>query len=105
MHFDFLLYKNKEIDEKATCKELKIPAFEEVFAVVAGPGGGYFKCIKWRRYPTANIRPDSTWYMPTGSSYDVLKFKAKRAVRIVGQGVNGPVRAEHSLDWTMGIKY
>lgn len=59
----------------------------------------------WRRYPASNIRPDSTWYMPTGTSWDVLKFVAKRAVRILGHGVCGPVRGEHYVGWVMGLKY
>ena len=91
LRFDFLFFKNKQLDEKDTCKQLKIKALEEVLAVVCGPGGGGRSAIMWRRYPTANIRPDSIWYMPTGGSFDCLKFKAKRAVRILGQGCTGPI--------------
>lgn len=43
--------------------------------------------------------------MTSGDNYDVLKFRAKRAVRILGQGGFGPVASKDSLNWSFGIKY
>ena len=45
------------------------------------------------------------WYMPSGTNWDVLKFKAKRNVRIHGQGACGPIRSQANNTWSMNIKY
>ena len=102
--FDYVLFRDKLLDAKTSCKEMGLKPGDELLAI-RSKGGSGGKAIMWRRYPTANIRPDSTWYMPTGTSWDVLKFVAKRPVRILGQGACGPVRAEHYIGWVMGIKY
>lgn len=48
---------------------------------------------------------DSIWYMAEGGNFDVLKFKAKRAVRIHGHGVFGPVTSKAQDGWSMNLKY
>ena len=78
--FEYILYHEKLLDSKATCIEMKLKPGDELLGVQAK--GGNQNAIMWRRYPTEKIKPESTWHMPTGTSWDVLKFTANRAVRI-----------------------
>ena len=89
-NFDQLIFNGEEITDTQTVVELKIQYFAEVVALKL-PGGSNHKAMMWRRFATKNIKLTSYWSMATGTKWETLKFKAKRAVRIHGHGVFGPI--------------
>lgn len=93
-NFNFLLCKGKVVIDTDTVILLDITHQTEIMALKVPGGAGNSSFKMWRRFRTADIRLTSTWYMPTGSSWDVLKFKAKRNVRIHGVGAFGPISTE-----------
>lgn len=106
LKFSYLLFKDKLVEEDHTCVKLQLKQFDEILAVQAGKGGGgRGNALIWRRFPPDRHRLDSTWYMPTGTNFDALKFKARRAVRIIGIGAFGPITSRHNLNWKLGIRY
>lgn len=104
-NFDLLVFQGKEVIDTDTVVLLNISHQAELVALQVKGGTGNKSVKMWRRFKTGDIRLTSTWYMPTGSSWDILKFKAKRNVRIHGIGAFGPVSSESQENWAMRIKY
>jgi hypothetical protein len=100
--FGALLYKGILLAKECTARSLFVNNDARFLAL---RGGGVANARRWYRYPADKILSNAGWYMPTGSSWDILKYKAIKNVRILGHGVCGPIESGRQDGWTMMLKY